>query len=814
MLTGTGSYTGDTNINGGTMQVNGDISASDALYVNPGATLAGIGTVPAINVGGDGTVAPGDGGPGILSAGGFGMSPGSTASFDIDGPTAGSGYSQVVVSGSNLIVIDSGDLELNFGYTPAIGTQLTLISNATGQGIIGSFGNVVAGEPYTDGNVTYVVSYTGGEDGHDVVLTVTDVTYTWSGGDVDSSNWSLGDNWVGDVAPTPGARLIFPSDASARQPRQPRGRVQRLRDRLRRLRLRDHRHSIDLSNGIITTYTTGSVALRAERRARAVHGHRRAGRRLALAGRGHHPAAVPVPHPGRHRVRHPDPRRQRQQRLRPPPGRRPRRGPGQEQRLRHLGRGRLHRWLHPHARRRRPVRRQYRHPQFLRGDYLQPGRLQHERLRPRPGGRYVLVPTGSTLTLPYELSGLLSTNSTTSQITGAGTIDLNGSTLGIYVAEDAGAGVTLNISTVMTDGGIYKDEAGALDLSAANTFDGIVEVANGTLIVQDASALGSGVGSTTVNDGATLELDSAGSIGESITLGSCMGGATLMNSGGDNDLTSDVTLVGDNTIEVNAGSLTIDGQVTGTGGFTMAGTGELTLTASNTYSGATMISAGTLDITNSGALSTSAVTVNNYATLQLDGGVTITPSSITVAGAGAAAAGALIAATGDNTYAGPITLAAAQTDIDVEAGATLDLSGDIGEDMLGRQLVSIGDGVLILGGTGSYTSGASLLGGTTVVNGSIAASPSGVSIRSGATLAGTGTVNPNLFVFSGATVAPGEHRQPPASSTPAAPASSPARPSTSGSTARPPARATTSSTSPARSISTPSPPAARPSTST
>ena len=43
VLTGTGSYTGDTNINDGTMQVDGDISASDVVYVNPGATLDGTG---------------------------------------------------------------------------------------------------------------------------------------------------------------------------------------------------------------------------------------------------------------------------------------------------------------------------------------------------------------------------------------------------------------------------------------------------------------------------------------------------------------------------------------------------------------------------------------------------------------------------------------------------------------------------------------------------------------------------------------------------------------------------------------------------
>ena len=44
-LTGTDSYTGVTNINGGTLQVIGAITSSSAVNVNAGGTLAGTGTV-------------------------------------------------------------------------------------------------------------------------------------------------------------------------------------------------------------------------------------------------------------------------------------------------------------------------------------------------------------------------------------------------------------------------------------------------------------------------------------------------------------------------------------------------------------------------------------------------------------------------------------------------------------------------------------------------------------------------------------------------------------------------------------------------
>jgi uncharacterized protein with beta-barrel porin domain len=58
-LTGTSSFTGGINVNGGTLVVNGDVSSAGPLLVNPGGTLSGTGTVPFTLLENGATLAPG-----------------------------------------------------------------------------------------------------------------------------------------------------------------------------------------------------------------------------------------------------------------------------------------------------------------------------------------------------------------------------------------------------------------------------------------------------------------------------------------------------------------------------------------------------------------------------------------------------------------------------------------------------------------------------------------------------------------------------------------------------------------------------------
>jgi uncharacterized protein with beta-barrel porin domain len=58
-LTGTSTYSGDVNVNGGTLVVNGDLSSAATMMVNPGGTLSGTGTVPFTLLADGATLAPG-----------------------------------------------------------------------------------------------------------------------------------------------------------------------------------------------------------------------------------------------------------------------------------------------------------------------------------------------------------------------------------------------------------------------------------------------------------------------------------------------------------------------------------------------------------------------------------------------------------------------------------------------------------------------------------------------------------------------------------------------------------------------------------
>jgi autotransporter-associated beta strand protein len=93
----------------------------------------------------------------------------------------------------------------------------------------------------------------------------------------------------------------------------------------------------------------------------------------------------------------------------------------------------------------------------------------------------------------------------------------------------------------------------------------------------------------------------------------------------------------------------------------MDGSGTLTLTGANTYTGATTLSAGVINIRNATALGTTAggITVASDAALELQGGITVGAEALTLRGTGVGSAGALRNISGDNTYGGLLTLGAA-----------------------------------------------------------------------------------------------------------------------------------------------------------
>ena len=109
------------------------------------------------------------------------------------------------------------------------------------------------------------------------------------------------------------------------------------------------------------------------------------------------------------------------------------------------------------------------------------------------------------------------------------------------------------------------------------------------------------------------------------------------------------------------------------------GTGTLTLSNTNTYSGSTTIDAGTLVVTANGAMGPATATgivVNTGGALAFTGGLHYTTAEpITISGSGPAGNGAIENISGANTFAIPITLSGAAT-IGSDAG-TMTLGGII-----------------------------------------------------------------------------------------------------------------------------------------
>jgi autotransporter-associated beta strand protein len=144
------------------------------------------------------------------------------------------------------------------------------------------------------------------------------------------------------------------------------------------------------------------------------------------------------------------------------------------------------------------------------------------------------------------------------------------------------------------------------------------------------------------------------------TLTLTSGDITRTAATGTTTLNSAVAL-GNSAIWNIAGNLVAHGIISGSQSLTKTGSGTLTLTAANIYTGDTTISDGILNLRNSAALGNSSgnAVVNDGGELQLQGGISVSSGetlSLTGIGAGGVGSAALRNISGNNTWAGTITL--------------------------------------------------------------------------------------------------------------------------------------------------------------
>jgi autotransporter-associated beta strand protein len=423
------------------------------------------------------------------------------------------------------------------------------------------------------------------------------------------------------------------------------------------------------------------------------------------------------------------------------------------------------------------------------------------------------ITSGSTTNgLQISSSGTNNINANVSVTGAAGGLSIAGSATTIFGAASvtswnatgtaaiSSSGNTTFNGTISGSGALTKSGAGILTLAGNSTaYNGNIAVNAGILRISNSGSLGTNTGTTAVASGAVLEIQDDITSADNLTLAGTgiSGNGAVRNLSGDNTLSGTVTLSAATAVQSDAGTLTLSNTISGSGqnltvegagnttlsGAITTGTGTLTkldagilvLSGNSTYGGLTTVSAGTLRITHANALGSTAggTTVANGAVLELGGGITTAAEPLVLEGSGLSNDGALRSRSGNNTYAGNVTLAAAsriQSDADTltlggavtGTNTNLTFSGAGNGNVSNAAGVSIGSGDLVKEGAGVLSFNAStsssvgsttVNGGDLIVNGTLTNTKSGTNVTvgsssflggDGGTVVGTTLINGGL----------------------------------------------------------------------
>ncbi|MEA3163944.1 MAG: hypothetical protein QOE88_1762, partial [Verrucomicrobiota bacterium] len=334
----------------------------------------------------------------------------------------------------------------------------------------------------------------------------------------------------------------------------------------------------------------------------------------------------------------------------------------------------------------------------------------------------------SPLALSLSSNGAIGSALPTLILSGNNTY-VGGTTISNYILQLGNGGDSGFIpGDVVNNGGLLvfnHTPTGTFEFDGAISGTGSVEVASGTQILNSSNNTYSGL--TTIDQGATLIAGGSNASlspnsdfvvngildldGQNRTVGSLAGTGTVTNSHGNG---FPVVLTAGDTLNTNFSGNLVDGG--SSLGLTKVGSGAMTLSGTNTYSGPTTVTEGTLQAGSGGAFSAHSAFTVNTSTLDLNGfnnGIGSLAGNGTVLNSNAALA---VLTTGSD-------------------GTSTIFSGDLPSGPLG--LTKVGAGILTLSGGASFYSGPTTVSGGTLQAGSNQA----FSATSAYTVSGTGILD-------------------------------------------------------------------------